>query len=375
MAHYKGAAAEATRAMHLLKKRERAAEELEIKKRKIEENLKISTIDNKFSTQTKEKSSDPNIRATNSGLVTLDQLRERHEIANKERDRQLARQEQSLNSQQSSSQLMQTKLALSGEVKKKKILPIDNKKLSFGYDSDEDDEEEDDKEEQQDDDEKLCNIKPSTQSSVENNHDDESNLTPDTKCAPIRSTPKLDVDTSLLPDCEREEEERKLREKLAAEWREEQQRLKGEAIEITFSFWDGSGHRRQVTMKKGDSIYQFLQACLENLRKDFNELRKVSADQMMYVKEDLIIPHHYTFYDFIVTKARGKSGPLFSFDVHDDIRLMGDARVEKDESHAGKVLLRSWYERNKHIFPASRWEPYDPAKSYSKYTISDKRSK
>lgn len=27
------------------------------------------------------------------------------------------------------------------------------------------------------------------------------------------------------------------------------------------------------------------------------------ADQLMYVKEDLILPHHYTFYDFIVTKV------------------------------------------------------------------------
>lgn len=65
---------------------------------------------------------------------------------------------------------------------------------------------------------------------------------------------------------------------------------------------------------------------------------------------------HYTFYDFIVNKARGKSGPLFNFDVHDDVRLLADATVEKDESHAGKVVERSWYQRNKHIFPASRWE-------------------
>lgn len=27
----------------------------------------------------------------------------------------------------------------------------------------------------------------------------------------------------------------------------------------------------------------------------------------------------------------------------------------------GKVVERRWYERNKHIFPASRWELYDPA--------------
>lgn len=34
------------------------------------------------------------------------------------------------------------------------------------------------------------------------------------------------------------------------------------------------------------------------------------------------------------------------------------------------MCLRSWYERNKHIFPASRWEPYDPTKNWEKYTVS-----
>ena len=60
-----------------------------------------------------------------------------------------------------------------------------------------------------------------------------------------------------------------------------------------------------------------------------------------------------------MNKARGKSGPLFNFDVHDDVRLLADASIEKDESHAGKVVERSWYQRNKHIFPASRWEVRD----------------
>ena len=39
------------------------------------------------------------------------------------------------------------------------------------------------------------------------------------------------------------------------------------------------------------------------------------------------------------------------------------------KSHAGKVVLRGWYERNKHIFPASRWEAYDPEKKWEKYTV------
>lgn len=53
----------------------------------------------------------------------------------------------------------------------------------------------------------------------------------------------------------------------------------------------------------GNSIYQLLQRCLEVLRREFSELKTIMADQLMYVKEDLILPHHYTFYDFIVTKV------------------------------------------------------------------------
>ncbi|KAI9497590.1 FAM50A protein [Zychaea mexicana] len=177
------------------------------------------------------------------------------------------------------------------------------------------------------------------------------------------------VDTSFLPDREREEIERVEREQLRKDWLKRQEEIKKETISITYSYWDGSGHRKNVQCKKGDSIAQFLEAC----RQQFPQLKGVNVDNLIYVKEDLIIPHHYTFYDFIINKARGKSGPLFSFDVHDDIRLINDATVEKDESHAGKVVERSWYEKNKHIFPASRWEVFDPEKNYGKYTIKDSK--
>jgi protein FAM50 len=84
----------------------------------------------------------------------------------------------------------------------------------------------------------------------------------------------------------------------------------------------------------------FLAKALESLRREnmFNELKSVSVDQLIFVKDDVILPHHYSFYDFQLT------GQI---------------------SHAGKICLRSWYERNKHIFPACRWEPYDPEKRWS----------
>ena len=54
-----------------------------------------------------------------------------------------------------------------------------------------------------------------------------------------------------------------------------------------------------------------------------------------------LILQHYTFYDFIINKARGKSGPLFSFDVHEDVRMISDASVEKDEVGKTAVTLKS----------------------------------
>ena len=57
----------------------------------------------------------------------------------------------------------------------------------------------------------------------------------------------------------------------------------------------------------------------------------------MYIKEDLILQHNLSFYDLIISKARGKSGPLFHFDVYDDVRLEHNANVEKEESHAGRL--------------------------------------
>lgn len=62
----------------------------------------------------------------------------------------------------------------------------------------------------------------------------------------LRKNPN--VDTSFLPDREREEAERREREELRQEWLRKQEELKAEDIEITYSYWDGSGHRKTVTV-------------------------------------------------------------------------------------------------------------------------------
>ncbi|XP_043936202.1 protein FAM50A [Protopterus annectens] len=344
MAQYKGAASEAGRAMQLMKKREKQREQLEQLKQKIaEENSVKANIDKKFSAHY--DAVEAELKSSTVGLVTLNDMKAKQEALVKEREKQLAKKELSKELQQ--------KLERQRERERKKEQKRKIASLSFNLDEEEEcDEYDEDK--------------------IESEEEEDEEKEHSTEEVPMKKK-KLgknpDVDTSFLPDRDREEEENRLREELRQEWERKQEKIKNEEIEITFSYWDGSGHRRTVKMKKGNTIQQFLQKSMEILRKDFSELRSAGVEQLMYIKEDLIIPHHHSFYDFIVTKARGKSGPLFNFDVHEDVRLLSDATVEKDESHAGKVVLRSWYEKNKHIFPASRWEPYDPEKKWDKYTI------
>lgn len=95
------------------------------------------------------------------------------------------------------------------------------------------------------------------------------------------------VDTSWLPDADREEEERQLKYKLRQEWLAEQERLKALPLNITYSYWDGHGHRREITVKQGNTIETFLRA----VQRDFPELAGSSTSDLLYIKEDLIIPN------------------------------------------------------------------------------------
>ena len=179
---------------------------------------------------------------------------------------------------------------------------------------------------------------------------------------PDAPPPPLSLSLSVCPTrCSQELEE---------EFRKAEAEAKAQPLKIVYSYWDGGGHRREVTTRQGDTIGQFLRLALDQLSAEFRQVRSSSVENLMYIKEDLILPQHVTFHELIVNKARGKSGPLFDFGVTEDVRLKQDARVEKTDSHAGKIVERHWYEKNKHIFPANRWEPYDPKKTFEKYTIS-----
>lgn len=220
MAHYKGAASEAGRAMQLMKKREIAQQEIELRKKKIEDDLKIHNIENKFATHY--NAVEQQLKTSTIGLVTLNEMKAKQENIVKERERKLAQKERE------KEQEKERALAAKQAEKNKQKRQI--QALSFNLDEEEEAEISDDD-----------NTDKSPK--LENTQCNESVI------KKIKKNP--DVDTSFLPDREREEEENKLREELRQEWARKQNALKEEEIEITFSYWDGSGHRRSVIMKKG----------------------------------------------------------------------------------------------------------------------------
>jgi len=173
------------------------------------------------------------------------------------------------------------------------------------------------------------------------------------------------VDTSFLPDEGRRVAIEKKKEELIAEWSATQKKEKKKIIQVQFSYWDGAGHRRSIDIEKGTTVKDFLTGAFKILEADFPDLRGRSQNGLLYIKEDLIIPGNLTFYDLIKSRAQGPHGYLFDYEFDHDGKIVDESECPGgSERHAGKVVDRRWYERNKHVFPASRWGHFDINKKY-----------
>jgi protein FAM50 len=62
-----------------------------------------------------------------------------------------------------------------------------------------------------------------------------------------------------------------------------------------------------------------------------------------------------------LTTAAQRAEQAAAIPTIDDSELEGFG----DDPGLTRVVDRRWYERNKHVFPASTWEEYDPNKDYS----------
>eukprot|EP01029_Cantina_marsupialis_P027822 TRINITY_DN774044_c0_g1_i1.p1 TRINITY_DN774044_c0_g1~~TRINITY_DN774044_c0_g1_i1.p1 ORF type:complete len:321 (-),score=112.13 TRINITY_DN774044_c0_g1_i1:198-1160(-) len=192
--------------------------------------------------------------------------------------------------------------------------------------------------------------------------DDDDDIAPPIKRKKVGKDPKLD--SSFILDEERERKEKEAREQLKREWVEKQDKLKKSILNIVFSYWDGRGHRAKMKVTQETTIGEFLEKARKQLSKKYPELLCVSRKDLMFVKEDLIVPHQFSFYELILSKARGKTGPLFEFEPNNVIRSEKDKTNINHKSHVVRIVVQMWYDRNKRIYPASLWEEFNPSKVY-----------
>ncbi|KAI6179333.1 Protein FAM50-like protein [Aphelenchoides besseyi] len=306
--------ADSGRIIHINKQRERTKEDIEKQKKRLEEERQqlLNGIQTKFTTnvdQTEEK-----LKASTVGLVTLEEMKERQKELLQKADDIITGKSASTNESASTStnsiqpvvQVYQfLEMEITTDILQKRV-------LSFGGFDDEEEEVVVPK--------KRFGMNP-------------------------------DVDTSELPDRDREQELIRQKEELAREWREMQEKEKNEEINIAFVYFDGSSHRRDTKMKK---------------RCDNRSIASESNRNVSTRIHGTENGNDREFQDFIATKAMGKTGPLWQFDAAGEIRLRQDAALDSGESHPAKVVLRSWYEKNKHIYPASRWEPFVAGRDYQR---------
>lgn len=158
MAHYKGAASEAGRAMQLMKKREKDLQDIELRRKRIEEELKLSNIENKFATHY--DAVEAQLKSSTIGLVTLDQMKAKQEDIVKQREKNLAQKE--------AEKEKEKQRQLQAKIEEKNLQKRQIQALSFADDN-EDEEEEEEVEE----------IKPVVAKKIKKNPDVDTSFLPD----------------------------------------------------------------------------------------------------------------------------------------------------------------------------------------------------
>ena len=194
------------------------------------------------------------------------------------------------------------------------------------------------------------------------------------------------------------------RERLRKEFLDVQERVKNTEIAIPFVFYDGSNIPGGIVkVKKGDHIWLILERARKigaeqgvagtgtsgtgMGSKNRDDSRKawarVGVDDLMCVRGEIIVPHHYEIYWFIANRTEdpGRVGRmLFEYagtaeGVRDgqgeETAVLRDPKKEElmlegrnDDASYTKVVDRRWYEKNKHIFPASTWKEFKVGKEF-----------
>ena len=73
----------------------------------------------------------------------------------------------------------------------------------------------------------------------------------------------------MWTDKDKEREAEREAEREHKEWLQAEEQRKQQDLKITYSYWDGMGHRRSLTVKQGDTVETFLKKVREQLMQQF----------------------------------------------------------------------------------------------------------
>ncbi|BCS20407.1 FAM50/XAP5 family protein [Aspergillus puulaauensis] len=285
-----------------------------------------------------------------------------------------------------------------GPPKKKKKKQLAKSKLSFGNE----DEEGDDEEVFHKSKPKAAGVSTPAELTASrsdtNTPFDESSVPSSRRITPNPNAPpppKALTKASLKAEAE-------ARDALRKEFLAMQDSVKNTEILVPFVFYDGTNiPAGTAKVKKGDQVWLLLDRCRKvgaelgvsgtsgaSKGRKYNrrEWARISVDDLMLVKGEVIIPHHYELYYFIANSVPSFSntgGLLFDYSNKPPPPPPTDDplyRPSNDELEGGerdptltKVVDRRWYERNKHIFPASLWREYEPGAEFEEKMRTTRR--
>ncbi|KAI5817206.1 XAP5, circadian clock regulator-domain-containing protein [Pyronema omphalodes] len=298
------------------------------------------------------------------GLVHLADFKKRRTELAEQRDREAAEKFQSVGTSRGGSGRTSHEGSSGPDkaLRKKRKPAIDKGKLSFG--GDDEDDTADTNTDREKSKSRSVSRGPEGSDDGEVKEEKRRKFNPKLKQPP----PKALTKSTLL----REAQEREM---LRREFLELQNKIKNEEITIPFVFYDGTNvappDGAGVTVKKGEAVWLFLERARRMSGR--REWLRVSVDDLLLVRGEVIIPHHYEFYYFIANKTTGPNGILFDYPSElapMDPKSTAESKTA-EATHGGKedptmtkVVDRRWYERNKHIFPASIWTDFDPNVDY-----------
>lgn len=168
------------------------------------------------------------------------------------------------------------------------------------------------------------------------------------------------------------------RDRIEQEKRARDEKKKSTPVRLTLSFYDGADHRFCVDFRRGDRLLDVLKKC----QVEYGPLKGVLLEDLMLVKENVILPLDRSVFDFEEMGALkdGGRGPyhnsdLFSFipqakdqksansgEATSTAPINPDEMIETDASRNAKICSRVWFERNKHLVPAKYWFAFDEGK-------------